>query len=389
MQSIAQRRMADPVDPSGSPPSVAERFVRPAAWAFYVLIVFEILFMISPFALHFYASYGPALDVLDRRPSTAWLTAFFLPHFSQTASPVLNAAHDTGFGLMVAGLLAFLVAAVPIYWAKLRRSGPVTRGPYGVVRHPQYVALAVTGVGTALVWPRFLVLVTLVTMLVLYSLLADWEERVCLARFGEDYRGYLRRTGRFLPRGLGLPRLLPASGSARVAGIGVLWFVAVPVAVMLGFVLRDHSLARLAAIYEPNTAVISTAYLDRADVDAIYRIARADPEVARAVEQPGDARFIVYVVPSDWFLPDLPLDPLTTSRSGHYVPADFDRTRYKVLFTRARLHDHTVSGPDIIRAAHGRDPVIVAHVDTGEGTVTGVSAPPPHVRWGDISTPMF
>jgi hypothetical protein len=32
---------------------------------------------------------------------------------------------------------------------------------------------------------------------------------------------------------------------------------------------------------------------------------------------------------------------------------------------------------------------IVAHVDMGEGKVTSVSAPPPHVRWGDISTPMF
>jgi len=116
--------MADPVNPSASAPSLAERLVRPTAWAFYVLIVFEILFMICPFALHFYASYGPALDLLHRRPSTAWLSTFYLPHFTETASPALNAVHDTGFIVIVVGLLAFLAAAGPVYWAKLRRSGP-------------------------------------------------------------------------------------------------------------------------------------------------------------------------------------------------------------------------------------------------------------------------
>jgi hypothetical protein len=35
--------------------------IRPAVWIVYVVIVFEILFMISPFALHFYAAYGPML----------------------------------------------------------------------------------------------------------------------------------------------------------------------------------------------------------------------------------------------------------------------------------------------------------------------------------------
>ena len=381
--------MAIPADPAASTPSRVERFLRPTAWAFYVLIVFEILFMISPFALHFYASYGPVLDVLHRRPSTAWLTKFYLPHFTETGSPVLNAAHDGGFILIAAGLVAFFVAAVPIYWAKLRRKGAVTGGIYAVIRHPQYVALAITGVGTALVWPRFLVLVTLVTMLVLYSLLADWEERLCVARFGDDYRQYLRRTGRFVPRFLGGGRLriLAASGGPRVAGLVLVWLVAVPIAVLLGILVRDRSLAELSALYAGDTAVISTAYLDRRELEDVYRTARSDPEVRRALEQPVDARFIVYVVPSEWRLPDLPLD--STWVGGHHVPASFDRTRYDVLFTRARLHGQPPEGADIVRAAYGRDPLIVAHVDTRERKVTSVSAPPPHVRWGDISTPMF
>jgi protein-S-isoprenylcysteine O-methyltransferase Ste14 len=383
--------MARPADPAAPPRSPAERLLRPAAWAFYVVIVCEILFMISPFALHFYAAYGPVLDVLHHRPATAWLTKFYLPHFAETGSSVLNATHGAGFVLIVAGLVAFLAAAVPVYWTKLRGTGLVTSGLYAVIRHPQYVALAITGVGTALVWPRFLVLITLVTMLFLYSLLAEWEERLCMARFGEGYREYLCRTGRFVPLQLAgwLPRILPASGTARVVTLAVLWLVAVPLAVLLGVLVRDRSLAQLSALYQPDAAVISTVYLDRDEVETLYRTARSAPQVRRALEQAGDARFIVYVVPSEWFLPDLPLDAGAPAGGGHHVPANFDRTRYKVLFTRARLHGDAPSGADIIRAAYGREPLIVAHVDAREWQVTGVAVPPPHVRWGDISTPMF
>jgi protein-S-isoprenylcysteine O-methyltransferase Ste14 len=370
--------------------TLATRAIRPAAWAFYVVIVFEILFMISPFALHFYAAYGPVLDLLHDRPATAWLTKFYLPHFTETAIPVVNAMHGVGGVLVVAGLVAFLAAAIPIYWTKFRGTGPVTRGPYAVIRHPQYLALAITGVGTALVWPRFLVLITLVTMVFLYTLLAEWEEQQCLARFGESYRCYLSRTGRFVPPWIGgrLPRALPESGPVRGVLLAAVYLVAVSAVVALGFQLRDRSLAAVAALYEERTAVLSTAYLDRGELDAVYRTARSDPRVHAALADADAARFIVYVVPEEWFLPDLPLDAVERA-GGHHVPARFDRTRYKVLFTRARFHGDAPAGADIVKAAYRREPLTVAHVDARERTVTSVTAPPPHVRWGDISTPMF
>ena len=58
--------------------------IRPVAWAFYVVLVFEILFMISPAALFFYSVYGPVLGFLNGAPATAWLTQFFLPHIAAT-----------------------------------------------------------------------------------------------------------------------------------------------------------------------------------------------------------------------------------------------------------------------------------------------------------------
>lgn len=123
--------------------------LRGAAWLFYAIFVLEILFMISPAALYFYSVYGPALSFLDRSPATAWLTKFFLPHISTTASPVLNLLGGLGWLLLLIGIIIFLVGAVPLYWSKLRRRGAVIGGLYRFVRHPQYLGLAVMGFGQA------------------------------------------------------------------------------------------------------------------------------------------------------------------------------------------------------------------------------------------------
>ena len=91
---------------------------RPLIWLAYVVIVLEFLFMISPFALYFYSSYGPALNVLHRWPATSWLTGFFLPHFSHSESVWLGWTKPAGFLLAGFGLLWFLAGAVQIYGAR-------------------------------------------------------------------------------------------------------------------------------------------------------------------------------------------------------------------------------------------------------------------------------
>src|SRR5262249_55948121 len=198
---------------------------------FYLVVVCEILFMISPFALHFYSAYGPTLNVLHRSPATAWLSTFFLPHFSQTTSPLLNALPTLAGLLVLVGLGIFLAGVIPVYWAKLRGRGPVTGGLYAFIRHPQYVGLSILGLGTLLIWPRFLVLMTYLTMLFLYYRLARWEEEQCLTRFGESYRAYYAQTGMLLPhiRSKRTPSILSTSADKRVlTSIGIFAIGIVP-----------------------------------------------------------------------------------------------------------------------------------------------------------------
>jgi protein-S-isoprenylcysteine O-methyltransferase Ste14 len=366
------------------------RLWRPAAWFFYVVLVFEILFMISPAALYFYSVYGPALNFLQQWPATTWLTQFFLPHISVTGNPLLDHLGAAGGLLVALGAVIFLAAAIPLYAAKLRRRGAVTGGLYRYVRHPQYLGLAVMGLGTTLIWPRFLVLLAFVAMLFLYVLLARWEEAQCIARFGDPYRAYLARTGRFLPRLLPLrrPSLLPAAGAARAAAMLVLFAATMAATVAGAMALRGYSLGQVAGLYRDDLAVISPARLSRDELEEAYRLASADPRVKARLGAAPAPRLVVHVVSEAANLPDLPIDALP-ARGGHHVPRNVDRTRLKVLFSRPRSHAVAPAGRDIVRTAHGLDPIVVARLDLAKKAVTGVTPPPAHVRWGDIPTPLF
>jgi len=368
--------------------------VIPAVWVFYVAIVFEILFMISPFALYYYSSYGPSLNLLHYSPWTAWLTDFFLPHFSRTSSAALNQVHGLGAAFLTAGSVVFVVSFIQIYTAKILRRGAVTGGVYGFLRHTQYVALAIVGLGTLLIWPRFLVLVTYISMLFLYGLLARLEEQRCLRKFGSGYREYLARTRRFLLPGLfgKLSRVLPSSGGKRVVAGFLLYGITLGAAVTGGYWLRNYSLSQVSSSFLERMAVLSPAVLSDDELRGAATLAMADARVGRELRAAGPrAKLLVYVVPVEWRIADLPMelrDP-NAPRGGHHVPADFDRRLYKVLFTKVRTHHPDATGEAIVRKAYGRDPILLVRVDTGQRRITSIETPPPHVRWGDIPTPLF
>ena len=63
---------------------------RAAGFLAYLFITLEMLFMVTPFALHYYSVYSPVLTGSFNLPATAWLPAFFLPHLSTEILPRLE-----------------------------------------------------------------------------------------------------------------------------------------------------------------------------------------------------------------------------------------------------------------------------------------------------------
>ncbi len=76
----------------------------------------------------------------------------------------------------------------------------VTRGPYRWVRHPFYLATALAVVANSLVTANWFLALTGGIGFGLLVLRTRIEEDKLIERFGEDYKEYMKRTGRFLPR---------------------------------------------------------------------------------------------------------------------------------------------------------------------------------------------
>jgi protein-S-isoprenylcysteine O-methyltransferase Ste14 len=76
----------------------------------------------------------------------------------------------------------------------------VTVGPYAFIRHPMYSSFYLLHVAVFFLTANWFIGLTWIIGLSLIVLLrVDREEAMLVERFGEEYRTYMRRTGRFLP----------------------------------------------------------------------------------------------------------------------------------------------------------------------------------------------
>jgi hypothetical protein len=89
-----------------------------ALWVFYLLIAFEIIYMISPLGIYYYSIYGKGLNYLNDNSTTAWLSSFFLPHIADTSALGLNIIKYIGGSFACIGMLLFIVGAIHVYYYK-------------------------------------------------------------------------------------------------------------------------------------------------------------------------------------------------------------------------------------------------------------------------------
>jgi protein-S-isoprenylcysteine O-methyltransferase Ste14 len=271
------------------------------------IVALEFVIMISPFAFVFYAAMNPFLLALNQSVLTRWLTAFFLPHMVVPPNFFLRGVRVLGSVAFLGGLAVFVVCAVQVYAGKLLRPGVAHRGLYSVIRHPQYLALAVAALGLAVMWPRFLTLTLFAVMLFLYYLLARDEERRMLSRFGDGYGAYMERTGMFMPRLL--ERLLGRRSGPRPAltvlrAIGILLGLLV-VCVGSGFVLRGYTVRHLplAQVSSVDAITITTDDLEAAK-DLLPSVLAEPGTVTKLQAAQGRAghRLLAYFIPIDYIM---------------------------------------------------------------------------------------
>lgn len=113
----------------------------------------------------------------------------FLDYMTSVGMPI-------GYIVTGTGLLFVIAGWKPIY----RTDGLVTRGTYGLLRHPQYLGfLLITG-GWLIHWPTIPTMVMWPILVLLYYKLAKKEEKEMEKRFGEKFREYKQNVPMFIPK---------------------------------------------------------------------------------------------------------------------------------------------------------------------------------------------
>jgi protein-S-isoprenylcysteine O-methyltransferase Ste14 len=141
---------------------------------------------------------GPAYAAVSLETAAVLMMAnlYYLPAF---AIPHNDLVFMAGTGLIVAGAIVFLVAAVQVH-TSFNRGKLVTGGVYAYMRHPVYAAWILFIVPGIILATGLLLLTALpVIMYLLLRALADREEAYMVQEFGNVYLDYRSRVNPVLP----------------------------------------------------------------------------------------------------------------------------------------------------------------------------------------------
>ena len=81
-----------------------------------------------------------------------------------------------------------------------RPEGVVVNGAFRYVRHPLYLASILTYLGLTVSTMSIFSFVLIAGIFIFHDYIASYEERVLEKKFGEEYRGYKKKTGKWVPR---------------------------------------------------------------------------------------------------------------------------------------------------------------------------------------------
>jgi protein-S-isoprenylcysteine O-methyltransferase Ste14 len=127
-----------------------------------------------------------------------WLAALSIP--------IPDVLRWAGFFLGLAGLGIWIWAQIVLgkEWSpqlQLREKHRlVTSGPYSRMRHPIYSGMILWAGGLALLTANWIFVIVAVLVCAVFVTRVPKEEQMMIGEFGDEYREYMKRTGRIFPK---------------------------------------------------------------------------------------------------------------------------------------------------------------------------------------------
>ncbi len=384
-----------------------------SAIVLYFVICLEILIMISPFAGFFYSVFNPFLLEIAKYPATRWLSCFFLPHMVIPPDDFLKFIRIMGSVLFVGGIVVFLACALQVYTNKFFRKGAVSKGLYSFIRHPQYLGLGITGMGLAILWPRFLVAVLWLVMILIYYFLSKDEERRMLKEHPAAYKEYMDRTGMFLPKTIE-HRVSPSS----IPGKITLFVLIAAITIGGAFSLRDYTIRHLPVWTDANVVALAILPEDLGKMEHRMRDILKMEEVKTRLK--NSEQYLVYFLPPHYIMQGLIADtggewklykhehtirmfadwilhPFSHLKEGHHAMhgagghSEHTMTmgvERRLIFLK--INNVTVSRPyDVFFISAVRTPEFMVDMDIHTMSIHGLKDLSKDTGWGKVPTPIF
>ena len=197
-----------------------ESFFRIAFWMiFVVMIIIQVCFSLLSRRIQEHSSADSRLieregswSVLVRTIRSIILLVFLLlsainaPWLGLLSVPFPAWLRWVGIIIGLSSLVIYVWSRLTIgkEWSSdLRLRGRhllVTAGPYSRVRHPIYLALILFMTSITLVAANWLLIVFLITSTTDLVLRIPKEEQMMIEEFSDEYKAYMKRTGKLLPK---------------------------------------------------------------------------------------------------------------------------------------------------------------------------------------------
>lgn len=129
-----------------------------------------------------------------------WVADSFFGHWSTIPTRYVPLAVRLALlGLALLTAVSLVRSAAAVHHLEQQPDHVVTTGPFRRVRHPIYLGVMLVYFGLALATASLFSLALLVGIFFFYNYIAGYEERLLVARFGQAYRDYAMRTGKWVP----------------------------------------------------------------------------------------------------------------------------------------------------------------------------------------------